>query len=139
MPTLFSVKIRTYSVILTLLLLTACATTQDQKMYTLDKSFNAYERALRWQDVDAVIAFHKNEHEKLTVEKRKYLKQFRVTSYNVVFSNVAADGNHASQIIELKYYKNDSMTIHELTINNKWEYDEKTQHWYLTNDLPDFK
>jgi hypothetical protein len=138
MPTSTSAKIRTYSLILPLLLLAACASTQDQ-LYALDKSFNAYERALRWQEVDVVIAFHKNEHEKLTTEQRKYLKQFRVTSYNVVYTNVAADGNHASQVIELKYYKKDSITIHELTINNQWEYDEKAQRWYLTNGLPDFK
>lgn len=138
MPTSISAKIRTSSLLLALLLLAACATSQDP-MYLLDKSFNAYERALRWQEVDVLIAFHKNEHEKLTTEQRKYLKQFRVTSYNVVYSNVAPDGNHASQVIELKYYKQDSITIHELTINNQWEFDEKEQRWYLTNNLPDFK
>jgi len=138
MPTSISAKIPTAILILPLLLLMACASTQEQ-MYALDKSFNAYERALRWQEVDVLVAFHKNEHENLTTEKRKYLKQFRVTSYNVVFSNVEVDGNHANQVIELKYYKKDTITIHELTINNKWEYDEKAQRWYLTNNLPDFK
>ena len=133
-----SLRIRLSSAVLSLLLLVACASTQDE-MYLLDKSFMAYERALRWQDYDVVIAFHKNEQEKLTVGQRKYLKQFRVTAYNVVFNSVEPDHKHASQVVELKYYKNDSITVRDLTLNNKWEYDDKTQHWYLTNPLPDFK
>ena len=108
-------------------------------MYLLDKSFMAYERALRWQDYDVVIAFHKNERDQLTAEKRKYLKQFRVTAYDVVYSSVEPDNRHASQVVELKYYRNDSITIHDLTLNNKWVYDEPSQRWYLTNALPDFK
>ena len=138
MPNSIALKIRLSSVVLPILLLVACASTQDE-MYLLDKSFMAYERALRWQDYDVMIAFHKNEQENLTVGQRKYLKQFRVTSYNVVFNSVEPDNKHANQIIELKYYKNDSITVRDLTLNNKWEFDDKTQRWYLTNALPDFK
>ena len=138
MPKSISSKIRYASLVLSFLLLLACASTQDE-LYMLDKSFMAYERALRWQDYDVVLAFHKNERHKLTTEKRKYLKQFRVTSYNVVYNKIESGNRQASQVIELKYYKNDSVTIRELTINNKWEFDEATKHWQLTNDLPDFK
>ena len=138
MPKSISSKIRHTSLVLSLLLLTACATTQDE-LYLLDKSFMAYERALRWQDYDVLIAFHKNERDKLTVEKRKYLKQFRVTAYNVVYSKVEQGNRHASQVVELKYYNNEYATIREMTINNKWEYDETTKLWQVTNELPDFK
>ena len=138
MPKSILSKIRLSSLVLSLLVLTACATTHDE-LYWLNKSFMAYERALRWQDYDVVLAFHKNEREKLTAEKRQYLKQFRVTAYNTVYNKVEPESKQASQVIELKYYKNDSVTIHELTINNTWEYDETAKQWQLTNDLPAFK
>lgn len=120
------------------MLLSACATTPDE-LVLLDKSFFAYERALRWQDFDVVIAFHKNERNKLTEEKRKYLKQFRITAYNIVYSKVEADSRHASQVVELKYYNTAVATVKDLTINNEWVYDEKATRWQLTNDFPDFK
>ena len=121
-----------------MLLVSACAVTPDE-LELLDKSFMAYERALRWQDYDLVIGFHKNEQKKLTPEKRKYLKQFRVTGYNVVHSNVEVDNKHAKQIIELKYYNIEVATLKEITVQNQWEYDDKTFRWQLTNDFPDFK
>lgn len=131
-------KLRHFTLALVLLLPAACATTPDE-LELLDKSFTVYEHALRWQDYDVIIGFHKNEREKLTVEKRKYLKQFRVTGYNVVYSSVEPGNKLANQVIELKYYNNDYGTVRDLTVNNKWEYDEKIKRWQLTNDLPDFK
>ena len=118
--------------------LSACASTPDE-LELLDKSFTLYERALRWQDYDLIIGFHKNERDKLTAERRKYLKQFRVTAYNVVYSKIEKDNKHASQVIEIKYYNDAYATVRELTLNNKWEYDDKALRWQLTNDLPDFK
>lgn len=117
--------------------LSACASTPDE-LKLLDKSFMLYEHALRWQDYDLVISFHKNEQEKLTVEKRKFLKRFRVTAYNVVYSKVEADNQHASQVIEIKYYNDEYAVVRELTLNNHWEYDKEKLRWQLTNSLPDF-
>ena len=131
-------KIRHSMLGLVLLFPIACATTPDE-LELLDKSFTAYERALRWQDYDLIISFHKNEREKLTVEKRKYLKRFRVTGYNVVYSSVEPGNTKANQVIEIKYYDENYATVRDLTISNKWEYDENIKHWQLTNDLPDFK
>ena len=73
----------------------------------LDKSFLLYEHALRWQDYDLVISFHKNEHEKLTEAKRKQLKKYRVTSYEVVYTKVESDHKSATRVVEIKYYNED--------------------------------
>ena len=126
-----------FSFILTLWLV-ACASTPDE-IKLLDKSFALYEHALRWQDYDVLIGFHKNERDKLTQAKRQFLKQFRVSGYNVVYSNVAADQRHANQIIEIKYYNQDYGVLREMTLNNQWEYDEKALRWQLTNPIPDFR
>jgi hypothetical protein len=116
----------------------SCATTPDE-IELLDKSFVLYEHALRWQDYDIVIGFHKNEQATLTAEKRKQLKKYRVTSYNVVFTKVAPDNKSATQIVEIKYYNDEYSVVRDLTLTNKWVYDPKKMHWQLTNPLPDFK
>lgn len=118
--------------------LSACATpSQEMEQYNL--AMIRYEQALRWQDIDGLVSFHKNEYKSLTKEKRKYLKKFRVTSYNEVSNIMNPDERHASQTVEIKYYNTDYQVVHELTLHNRWEYDEKTRRWYLLNPLPDFK
>ena len=105
----------------------------------LDKSMFAYERALRWQDYDIVIAMHRNEHNKLTPEQREQLKQFRVTAYEQVYNQLDTNSMTAIQVVEVAYYNEASMTIKKLTLNNKWRFDTPTGRWYLENPLPDFK
>jgi hypothetical protein len=116
----------------------ACATTPDE-IELLNKSFTLYEHALRWQNYDVVIGFHKNEHATLSEAKRKQLKQYRVTSYNVVYTKVGKDNKTATEIIEIKYYNDEYAVVRDLTLTNKWEYDEKKLRWQLTNPLPPFE
>ena len=121
-----------------IMLVTACATTQDS-MELLDRSLMAYEQALRWQDLNVLIAFHKNEPQSLSPEKRDYFKQFRVTGYNVVYVNIDPDQKHVSQMVEVKYHRDSYANIKDIMLNNRWEFDEATKRWQLTNPLPDFK
>lgn len=132
-------QVKKYIVFIVLLSgLTACASSSDE-LHLLDLSQMHYEKALRWQEYDVLIGFHKNEYQTLTKEKRDRLKQFRVTAYNVISSSVAPDMLHASQVVEIKYYNTDYQVVHNLTLHNEWEFDTKTNRWYLLNPLPDFK
>lgn len=131
-----SVKTITTGIICSLLI--SCATTPDP-VESLATSMTAYERSLRWQNFDAVIAMHKNEHNKLTTEKRKFLKRFRITGYNEVYRKLETDGSTASQTVEVKYYNQEYGVVREVTLKNEWEYDKKQSRWYLTNPLPDFR
>jgi len=127
-----------YIFIISLFGMAACAgPSQEMQLYNL--SLLRYEQALRWQDIDALVSFHKNEYKKLTKEKRKFLKQYRVTSYNEISNIMDPDQKHATQAVEIKYYNTDYQVVHDLTLHNKWEYDTKSNRWYLLNPLPDFK
>ena len=116
----------------------ACASRSDE-MQLFDLALLRYEQALRWQDYDVVVSFHKNEYKTLTPEKRKRLKQYRVTAYNVISNTIQPDQRHAIKIVEIKYYNTDYQVVHDLTLQNQWEYDPKSNRWYLLNPLPDFK
>ena len=115
----------------------ACSFTPDEIEF-LDKSFMLYEHALRWQDYDLVIGFHKKEREKLTEVKRKDLKKYRVTGYDVVYTKVEPDNMHATQVIEVEYYNNEYAVVRELTVTNNWEYDAEKIRWQIVNPMPDF-
>lgn len=136
MPT-FS-RTRKLAFLLLLISIAACATTPDE-VELLDKSTRAYERALRWQEYDVVIGFHKGGRDTLTAAQRDYLKRFRVTSYDEVYLKMGPDNKTATQVVVLKYYNVEYAMVRELTINNHWEYDAKSQLWLLTNPLPKFK
>ena len=116
----------------------ACATNQSG-LDLLDKSMFAYERALRWQNYDLVISMHRDAQKQLTPAQRDNLKKFRVTAYEQVYNQVGNDGKTATQVVEINYYREANMTIKKLTLNNKWEYDEPSNHWYLTNPIPEFR
>lgn len=122
-----------------LFLFVAACVGPSEEVKLFDRSIFAYEKALRWQDYDFVLSIHKSEHATLTPEKRKALKQYRVTGYNVVYSKMENDQRHATQVIEIKYYNEAYNVVRELTIQNEWEFNVAEQRWYLTNPLPDFK
>lgn len=62
-----------------------------------------------------------------------------MSGYNVVYNTMAPDLQHATQVVEVKYYNTDYQVVREMTLRNEWEFDEKAKQWYLTNPLPDFK
>jgi hypothetical protein len=129
---------KTIFILLLAMVMSACASNQHG-LDLLDKSMFAYERALRWQNYDVVIAVHRNAQQKLTPAQREQLKKYRVTAYEQVFSQVGNDGKTATQVVEINYYREADMTIKKMTLNNKWEYDEPASRWYLINPIPDFK
>ena len=121
------------------LILTASCSSVPAEFEQLDRTMFAYERALRWQNYDTVIAFHKNEYQNLTQEKRKFLKKFRVTAYDEVYRKLENEGQSATQVVEIKYYNNEYAVIKNMTLKNQWTYDKTSGRWFLTNPLPAFK
>jgi len=129
---------KTIIILFTFTLIASCASIPTE-LEELDRTLFAYERALRWQNYDTVIAFHKNEHSTLTQEKRKHLKQFRVTAYDEVYRSLGRDAKSATQVVEVKYYTNEYAVIRNITLKNQWEFEEKSGRWFLSNPLPAFK
>ena len=133
---LFPLKIT--AIIILFSVASACATTPDE-IKLLDKSFMLYEHALRWQDYDLVIGFHKPEQETLTDSKRKQLKEYRVTGYNVVYTKIEPDNKSAKQVIEIKYYNDAYAVVRDITVTHNWEYDDEKIRWQINNPLPEFR
>lgn len=118
--------------------LVACAgPSAEAQSYEL--SLMRYEQALRWQDYAGVVSFHKNAYKHADKQARKRFKKFKVTEYKTVSNVMGPDMRHATQTVEIRYYNNDYQIVHGMTLHNRWEYDPKTNHWYLLNPMPQFK
>ncbi|MEJ2361495.1 MAG: hypothetical protein P8Z75_08725 [Gammaproteobacteria bacterium] len=121
-----------------LLGLTACAGTSDElQLFNLAQM--RYEQALRWQDYQGVVSFHKDAYKHASREGRKRFKQFKVTEYKVVSDVMEPDMRHDTQTVEIHYYNTDYQIVHSMMLRNRWEYNPKTNRWFLLNPMPKFK
>ena len=121
------------------ILMSSCAITSEE-MKAFDKSYRLYERAIRWQDYDLMLGFHKNaEESELTEANRKRLKQFRVSGYHILFTTIDPSEQSATQVVEVKYYNQNYNVVREMTLTNLWEWNTKKERWELANPFPDFR
>jgi len=121
------------------ILTSSCAVTSEQ-MRQFSISYRLYEKAIRWQDYDLMLGFHKNASEKeMSEDRRKKLKQYRVSGYNILFTRVNPDEQSATQVVEVKYYNKEYNVVREMTITNKWEWSEDKLRWELANPFPNFR
>ncbi len=121
------------------ILMSSCAF-PSQEMKDFQKSYRLYEKAIRWQDYDLMLGFHKNaKKSELSEANRKRLKQFRVSGYNTVFTRIDPDEQSATQVVEVKYYNEDYNVVREMTITNLWEWNKLAQRWELANPFPTFR
>ncbi len=136
---IYLLKIKIVLLSIVFLALSSCAI-QSYEMKEFDKSYRLYEKAIRWQDYDLMLGFHKNATEKeLSVSRRKKLKQFRVSGYHILFTTIEPDEQSGTQVVEVTYYNKDYNVVREMTITNKWEWDEKQERWELANPFPEFR
>ena len=103
---------------------------------SLDKTLKAYERTLRWASMDQANLYLKD---KVTFSERerKRLKGIQVTGYRIITSE--ASTKKASQVVEIRYFNELYAVERTITDQQKWEYDEEEERWYLVSRLPRFK
>ncbi len=134
---LITIKLLALSILT--IVLSSCAFPSEQ-MKDFEKSYRLYEKAMRWQDFDIVLGFHKNANKsELSDVNRRRLKQFQVSGYNVLFIRVDPSEQSATQMVEVKYYNKNYNVVREMTLTNLWEWSETKQRWELANPFPVFE
>ena len=123
-----------------ILLLLACAGIETgQKMSNFDETTRAYGRAIRWGDYDAARAFKKISPSSLNLPDVDGLRQVRVTSYEVKQTILSESKSEILRTVEIQYYRMNELTVKTVKIDERWEYADKGDRWYLVSDLPDLK
>ena len=121
-------------------LIFGCAGIQTGKKMTLfDDTGRAYLRAIRWGDYETAYAFRNIQGTDNKMPDFQDLRQIRVTAYNVKQTILSEDKSTILRIVDFQYYRITNVTVKNLIDNQKWEYDEEANRWYLTSELPDFK
>lgn len=94
---------------------------------------------MRWGDYQVVDSLTKMQGTDRQSPNLKKLEKIKVTSYQVIESNMSEDKLRAHQTVEIKYFNTDHLIVKTLIDKQLWEYDAKQKTWFLQSALPDFK
>ncbi len=123
--------------ILTLLLVAGCAGVGSEKN-RLEETLYHYAGAVRWGDVEQIVAFHDPKTladkpiEPLVLER---WRQLRVTGYRARGREPQPDGSIV-QFAEIEFINRHTQVTSSLLDREKWRYDEEAKRWWLTSGLP---
>jgi hypothetical protein len=123
-----------------LVLLAACSGVGTQKN-ALEETMFHYAAAVRWGEVEQVLAFHdpkvlaENAPESLELER---WRQLRVTGYRSRGREPQADGS-VMQFAEIEFVNRHTQTSSALLDRELWRYDEEAKRWWLVSGLPDLE
>jgi hypothetical protein len=121
-------------------LILGCAGMQTGKKMTLfDDTRRAYLQALRWGDYEAAYAFKNLQGADNQKPDFEDLHRIRVTAFSVKQTIVSEDKSTIVSIVDFQYYRITNVTVKNLIDQQKWEYNEEANRWYLTSGLPAFK
>jgi hypothetical protein len=131
---------RIIALLLTAVLLQACATVDDsKKTINLDKTLYYYESAMRWSDFPAANSLRRYAGDPTPVTDPDKLRRIKVTGYDIVTTNPSDDESAVYITVKISYYDDDNLKLMSLIDNQVWEFDEKQNIWYISTPLPAFK
>ena len=119
------------------LLLAACGGMPTAKQVD---TIGEYGAAVRWSEWERAWAYVDPAMGGggLPASEQARLKAVKVSGYQVLSRQPAADGLTQRQVVEIRYI--DQATQRELTVRDEqtWRTDDKGKHWWLTSGLPRF-
>lgn len=121
---------------LLVLLLGACASVPDE-LKQLDTTLTNYEKSMLWGEYNYILSSHKGN--KLPAYQRERLKSIKVTSYEVIRSQLLPGGKKFVQRVDLKYYNRSYGIVRSLRVDQEWVYDKEMHAWVILTPFPDFK
>ena len=132
-------KIKIALSMLTILLVGCASAMQMVRMDRFERTSRSYVKAMRWSNFEAANSFVKVSQPGTDPPDLQKLKQVKVTSCEVKETVPLGDQTKVLQVLEIRYYTFDSVTIRTLRDRQVWEYDKEQKGWYLLSGLPDFR
>jgi hypothetical protein len=122
------------------LTLVACSSLSDiQRMDAFDETAKNYRRALEWSDFDLAASFLSPADEAALAAAIERMKAFQITAYDVKKLRVIDEHRRIEQVVDLSYFKKDSMVVLKARDTQLWEYDPEQDRWQLTSGFPQLK
>jgi hypothetical protein len=130
--------LRAIALLLTTVALAGCGGVGSEKKQ-LEETMYHYATAVRWGDVEQILAFHdpevlaKSPPQPLELER---WRQLRVTGYRARGTEPQPDDT-VVQFAEIEFVNRHTLTASALLDREQWRYDGEAKRWWLTSGLPD--
>lgn len=129
---------RIISGVLLVLLLVGCQTLSERKRVdALQEVLRNYEGVIRWGSAEGSRRFLRPDA--ISGSMTKPAEEMRVTHYEVLQGPSMVEDGKAIQTAVIQYVFVASQVVREVVDQQIWEFDPKTERWYLISPLPDFK
>lgn len=120
------------------LLLTACGGVGTEKN-RMEETLYHYGSAVRWGEVEQVIAFHDPQvladRPVPEIELERW-RQLRVSGYRARGREPQPDGT-VVQFAEIEFVNRHNQTTFAILDREQWRYDAEAKRWWLVSGLPD--
>lgn len=123
-------------------MLGACATSQTGISEEFDRSTKAFNRMLRWQEIEgAGMVFVLPEAREDFLQQAAALKKrgLSVTDYRILSARYIPEKKGGDVIAEFDYYLLPSNRIKTISYRQEWTYQEEPKGWKLRTKLPPFE
>lgn len=123
------------------LTLTACAT-RTGVSEELDRSVKAYNRMLRWRELEnAVMTYSEPGQREGYLKQGETLKKrgITVTDYRILSTQYFPEKQTGDVVAEFDYYILPSNRVKTVSHRQEWVYQESSKSWKLKNGLPSFE
>jgi hypothetical protein len=132
---------------ITCLMLTACASLSGlnekfDRSKEFDRSVKAYNRMLRWHEVEnAGMTYVDPEQREEYLKRAAALKKrgLSVTDFRILSSKYLPEKKSGDVIAEFDYYIMPSNRVKTVSDRQEWVYREETKSWQLKSGLPPFE
>lgn len=126
-------------VIWCIFLLAGCAHFKEiSRVDSLERISVLYEKTLRWGSYEEAVLFMEGGPEQ-QITNIEELKEFKVTSYELLSRDISPDMFNAQQTVEIKYYHNQYLIERTLVDRQVWKYNSESKTWLLNSGLPHFR
>lgn len=132
---------RLFFIVISLLVLSAsgCVSNQPSKTVTqLNDQVKLYGKLIRWRGYEQAAGMIKKRSSAMEPLDRDFLKEIRVTKYEVLQIKVNEDQDEAVVIATISYYHERVNAVNTIEDVQVWWHDEEAGVWYLDGDLPRF-
>ncbi|MDD2541409.1 MAG: hypothetical protein PHH28_10270 [Desulfuromonadaceae bacterium] len=123
------------------LTLTACAT-QAGLSDSFNRSMKAYNRMLRWREVESAGMTYidpKLQEEFLKQANSLKKRGISFTDFRILSAKYLPEDKTGDVVAEFDYYILPSNRVKTVSYRQKWVYMEKTNSWELNSVLPPFE
>ena len=124
-----------------LMTLTGCAT-QTGLIEEFDRSVKAYNRLLRWHEIESAgMTYIDPDLREEFLKRADILKKrgLSVTDFRILSTTYLPEKRSGDVVAEFDYYILPSNRVKTISYHQEWVYQENTKSWKLKSGLPLFE